>query len=217
VPRDRRGPVLCALFAIVAVLGIAANDRFLRHGEGHFLYDALTDEPAHAVTALLAVGAVAAWHRAWRIPAIWIAAMLGGTAIDLDHVPDFLGWHYLSTGTERPHTHALPTLVLLLGITLCQRGPRRQVLLAATLGLASHFVRDLVEGSTLSLLWPVTSRGFSAPYGGYVAVLIACVGVIIVGALRGNMGGIIDRSISDHDNDEGENDEMRLTAKGQGR
>jgi hypothetical protein len=208
---------MCALFAIVAVLGIAANDHFLRHGEGRFLYDALTDEPAHAVTALLAVGAVATWHRAWRAPVVWIAAVLGGTAIDLDHVPDFLGWHYLSTGTERPHTHALPTLALLLGIALCQRGPRRRVLLAATLGLASHFVRDLVEGSTLPLLWPATAHGFSAPYGCYVAVLIACVGVIVVGALRGDVRGVIERGASAGDNDAGENDEMRLTGKGQER
>jgi hypothetical protein len=207
--------VVCALFAIIAALGIAANDRFLRHGEGRFLYDALTDEPAHAVTALLLVGAVAAWHRAWRTSAVWIAAVLGGTAIDLDHVPDFLGWHYLSTGTERPHTHALPTLALLLGIALCQRGPRRRVLLAATLGLASHFVRDLVEGSTLPLLWPATAHGFSAPYGCYVAVLIVCAGMIVAGTLRGDVGGVIECGISAGDNDEGENDELRLTAKQQ--
>jgi hypothetical protein len=187
--------MLCALLAPVAVLGIVANDRFLRHGGGHFLYDALTDEPAHAVTALLVVGAVAAWRRAWRIPVVWIVAIVGGTAIDLDHLPDFLGWHYISAGTERPHTHALPTLMLLLGIALSQHGLRRRALLAAALGLTAHYVRDLVEGSTLPLLWPGTTHGFSAPYGSYAAVLVVCAGMIVAGMWRRHGRGLIGRGI----------------------
>ncbi len=174
------GPLLAA----ICMLGIFANDRFLRYGEGSFLHVALTDEPAHAVTALLTVAAVATWHRAWRAPAIRLAALLGGTAIDLDHLPDALGWYGLSAGTARPHTHTLATLALLLGIARCKRGARRRALLAAALGLGVHFLRDLVEGSTVPLLWPVTRYGFAVAYGWYAALLVVCVGMIVGGALR---------------------------------
>lgn len=177
-----------ALLAVVGLLGIFANDRFLRAGEVSLLRDALTDEPAHAITALLAVGALAAWRPAWRARAIGVAALLGGTAIDLDHLPDALGWHGLSVGTDRPDTHALPTLLLLLGIALSRHGARRRVLLAAALGLATHFLRDLVEGSTLPLLWPVTKHGFTMAYGWYAAVAIICVGATIGRAIVATAG-----------------------------
>lgn len=149
------------------------------------------------MTALISIGAFAAWHRAWRTPAIWVAALLGGTAIDLDHVPDALGWHGLSIGTQRPYSHALPTLLLLLGVALSQHGLRRRVLLAAAIGMASHFMRDLVEGSTLPLFWPVTKHGFTVAYGWYAAVMIACVALIFFGAIRSTIHGAHQKYASD--------------------
>lgn len=179
------------------MLGIFANDRFQRNGEVSLLRDALTDESAHAVTALLAVGALVAWRRVWRARSIWVAALLGGTAIDFDHLPDILGWHGLSVGTQRPYTHALPTLLLLLGIAFSQHGPRRRMLLAAAIGLATHFMRDLVEGATLPLLWPVTTHGFTISYGWYAAVVIACGGMMIGRAIWSTVhDGLDDRTVS---------------------
>lgn len=174
-------------FALLAVLGvvlIVADDFLFRRDDLSFVSNALTDELAHAATALLCVGALYAlrqWHWDSRI---WIATVIGGTIIDLDHVPAAFGWNVITIGTDRPYSHSLLTLGILLLVTMRLRSPRRDLGAVATWGLASHYIRDMVDGGAVPLFWPITKHGFTAPYVAYGTLLLVSLGVILVGQLR---------------------------------
>lgn len=129
------------------------------------------DEVAHFLTALLLLQALPPRRRA----ALAVPALIASVAIDLDHVPQYLGQDFLTAGTPRPYTHSLLTIAVLLGVALLARR-RRQLFLGLALGVALHFFRDLAEGngSGVALLWPLSDHGFSYPHATYLA-LIACV------------------------------------------
>ena len=40
-------------------------------------------------------------------------------------------------------------------------------------GVILHFVRDITDGGTIPLLWPLLSGGFSLPYPFYVLTLLS--------------------------------------------
>lgn len=174
-------------FASLALLGVAlivADDFLLRRDDLPFVLNALTDEIAHTITALLWVGALYAL-RQWRWDRrMWVAALLGGTIIDLDHVPPALGWDGITVGTGRPYSHSLFTLGVLLIVIARLRRTRRVVGIAAAWALVSHYVRDLVDGGTIPLFWPITNHGFSAPYATYATLLLVCLCVIAIGRLH---------------------------------
>lgn len=178
------GSLPFTLFAFIGVLLIFADDLLLRHARLPVFLDALTDEPAHAITALLGVGAVytlrqQSWH-----PAICIGALLGGTVIDLDHIPELFHSDIISVGTERPYSHSLLTLGILLLVIVRLRGSRRLVGGAVAWGLAWHFARDLVDNGTVPLIWPITRHGFAMPYPVYAVLLLACLVAIACGHHR---------------------------------
>jgi inner membrane protein len=139
------------------------------------------DETAHLLTALLLLQAVPPRHRAKII----IPALIGSVAIDLDHIPQYLGYDFLTVGTPRPYTHSLMTPLLLLALALAVRR-HRAVFLGLALGVLLHFFRDLAEGngSGVALLWPFSDHAFSYPHSTYLA-LMACVVAadLLLGAL----------------------------------
>ena len=136
-----------------------------------FFPGAPLDEIAHFMTALLLLQALPARQRA----KVAVPALIASVAIDLDHVPQYLGYDFLTIGTPRPYTHSLLTPLVLLAFALgAQR--HRKLFVGLTLGIALHFFRDLAEGNGagVSLLWPLSSESFSYPHAAYLAMM-ACV------------------------------------------
>lgn len=76
-------------------------------------------------------------------------------AIDLDHVPEYLGLIRQQPG--RPVTHSLITVVaVVVAATVTRR--HRAVLVGAATGLLFHFPRDIAEGPPgVRMLWPLSN------------------------------------------------------------
>ena len=137
-----------------------------------FFPGAPLDETAHFLTALLPLQAVPAAPRA----RIAVPALVATVAIDIDHIPQYLGHDFFTVGTPRPYTHSLLTLLALVALGFEVRR-HRTLFLALALGVTLHFFRDLAEGrngSGVVLLWPLSDHGYSYPHATYLA-LMACV------------------------------------------
>lgn len=127
----------------------------------------LLDEPAHLATAWLGLAALAPRalsHRAW-----W-AALVASVAVDVDHLPLYLGNGAFSVDGGRPPTHSLLLVALL---ALLAVPPRARWLLGAAAGVVLHLTRDLVTGPGVPLLWPLADANLRLPYWPYAAVLVA--------------------------------------------
>ncbi len=137
---------------------------------GSFFPGGPLDETAHLLTALLLLQAL---PPRWRAK-IMVPALIGSVAIDLDHIPGYLGYNFLTVGTPRPYTHSLLTPLLLLALALAVRR-HRAVFLGLALGVMLHFFRDLAEGngSGVSLLWPFSDHAFSYSHTTYLAIDMA--------------------------------------------
>ncbi|MBV9119373.1 MAG: metal-dependent hydrolase [Chloroflexi bacterium] len=132
---------------------------------------AVLDEPEHVITSLLLLGLVVnlvAFRR------YWLAVALPAFLIDIDHVPQLFHQLFLTSGTGRPYTHSLSTVVLVLLVTLMLPAAVRGFGWAVAFGLATHFLRDLFSGP-ISLLWPITRRSFEAPYWLYLMLMLVTV------------------------------------------
>jgi inner membrane protein len=131
------------------------------------------DETAHLLTMLIVL-----WALGDRVLARFgPAALVASVAIDLDHIPQYLGDRFWTRGTPRPYTHSLLTIVVVLVLAALWRR-RRDVLLGVALGLAFHFWRDLSEpGSGVALLWPISDHSFSVAPSVYLAIMAALVAV----------------------------------------
>lgn len=152
--------------AAIFVLADWANQH---SGSGLFPGD-LLDEPAHFLTALLLLQALPARSRR----RIAIPALIASVAIDLDHVPQYLGYRFLTAGTPRPYTHSLLTFVVLLLIAVIARR-HRDIFLGLGLGVALHLFRDLADGNSkgVSLFWPLSDHAYSYPNPTYLALMAA--------------------------------------------
>jgi membrane-bound metal-dependent hydrolase YbcI (DUF457 family) len=162
-------PVSAAGAVIALAVILAADLIHFGHGGRSLLATGPLDEVAHLATGCLVVGALC--RRSPR--SLVIAVLVASVAIDLDHLPAVLGADWLTRGTPRPYTHSLTTIVIVSAL-----GPlwpaRRSVCLGVLIGLAWHFWRDMAEpNSGVALLWPLTDRSFSVPYGVYAASMVA--------------------------------------------
>lgn len=149
-----------------------------------FFPGAPLDESAHLLTALLLLQILPGRWRA----GIAGPALLASVAIDLDHVPQYLGYQFLSSGTPRPYTHSLLTVVLLAGLAPAARRHRR-LFAGLALGVVLHLFRDLGEGSgsAVPLLWPLRDRGYGYPHAAYLAMLVGVVTAQLGVAGRGTL------------------------------
>ena len=138
---------------------------------GSFVPGGPLDETAHLLTTLIVL---------WALPPrvqqrFGVPALAASVLIDTDHVPQYLGFRFLTQGTPRPYPHTLLTLAIVLLLALAWKR-RRDLFLAIALGLVIHFWRDLSEsGSGVALLWPLTNRSFNLSASSYLLVVAAVV------------------------------------------
>jgi inner membrane protein len=148
---------------------ILAIDRWLLEGSHTLLATGITDETAHVSTMAIFLLAFPRLRNAGFIA----GCLAGSTVIDLDHIPLFLGSNILTEETNRPFTHGLLTMGIVLAISLVTKDPWRSIGLGLVAGLAAHFLRDMATSTAgVPLLWPISSTGFMLPYPLYVAALI---------------------------------------------
>jgi len=147
---------------------------------------ALVDEPGHLATcalALLVLSALLASPLPHRFTA---AALAFSVAIDLDHLPRYLGSGVLTGDLPRPYTHSLIPIAALIAVGLAsRRSAARQISLGAAFGIASHLLRDLATGPGIPLLWPLSDGVVRAPY----AVFAGAVSLMALILLATRAGG----------------------------
>jgi membrane-bound metal-dependent hydrolase YbcI (DUF457 family) len=143
----------------VLLSGIAlAFDAAHRRVSSGVLASGLLDEPAHLATGALGLLALACFIDAPR--RFYVAGLIASVAIDLDHVPEYLG--LLGHPDGRQVTHSLTTVVVVVVAAAVSRR-HRAVLAGAAAGLLFHFARDIAEGPPgVRMLWPLQNTGWSA-------------------------------------------------------
>jgi membrane-bound metal-dependent hydrolase YbcI (DUF457 family) len=136
----------------------------------------LLDEPAHAATTIIILGALG-WPTG---RGFMLGAVVASVAIDLDHIPQYLGWHLLTAGTPRPYPHSFTTLLAVALVALLGRGRIRSIALGVELGLIGHFFRDMAEPSSragIALFWPISDVNVRVPYAAYAGVMATLLAV----------------------------------------
>jgi inner membrane protein len=152
---------------VLATLLLAASDWGARLAGDTVFPGGPLDEIAHLLTTLLVLWALG--PRACR--RFLAPALIASVAIDVDHLPGRLGADWLTAGTQRPYSHSLVTIAVVVAIALFWR-PRRDLVLGIAIGLAIHFWRDMGEGGGgVSIFWPISYHSFQYPYGVYVAAM----------------------------------------------
>jgi hypothetical protein len=154
------GPVLLA--------GVALGfDALYRRVPFDLLSTGPLDEVAHLATAALGLMVLACLIDAPR--RFYVAALIASVAIDLDHIPLYLG---LLDNGQRPVTHSLATVVVFAVAAAVSRR-HRAVLAGIATGLVLHFARDIAEGPPgVRLLWPVDGRAWTASYWWFLGMII---------------------------------------------
>jgi inner membrane protein len=126
------------------------------------------DEVAHLCTAALGLLVLGRLVDAPR--RFYVAALIASVAIDLDHIPLYLG--LLGNYAQRPVTHSLATVVVFSVAAAASRRHRAELSGAAT-GLVLHFARDIAEGSPgLRVVWPLLDRSWIVSYAWFVGMIV---------------------------------------------
>ena len=112
-----------------------------------------------------------------------IGALVASVAIDLDHIPPYLGADFLNRGTPRPYTHSLATVLIVGLVALAVRGHWGEALLGAGVGLLSHLFRDMSEPTQqgVALFWPISDSSAGLPYAVYAATMAV---LVLIGLMR---------------------------------
>ncbi len=136
----------------------------------------LLDEPAHLATGALGLLALACFIDAPR--RFYVAGLIASVAIDLDHIPLYLG--LLGNQDQRPVTHSLTTvLVIALAAAVSRR--HRAVLAGCVAGLLIHFARDIAEGPPgVRMLWPIRDTAWTASFWWFLAMIITFTAVRLI-------------------------------------
>jgi inner membrane protein len=146
-------------------LGFDAADRRVPFS---ILDTGLLDEPAHLAIGALGLLALACFIDAPR--RFYVAAMIASVAIDLDHIPLYLG--LLGNQVQRPVTHSLATVIVVIGAAVVLRR-HRAVLAGIVTGLLIHFARDIAEGPPgVRMLWPLQDAAWTASYQWFLGMII---------------------------------------------
>jgi membrane-bound metal-dependent hydrolase YbcI (DUF457 family) len=172
---SRRTDVSAAAALLGVVVALDLLWGLLAGSTGSFAFG-FVDEPAHLATCALLILAVATIAGV-RPPTRFVAAaLIASVAIDLDHLPKYLGSELVGAGLPRPGTHGLLVVLLLLALAAAKRGAVRQISLGAAFGVSAHLLRDLATGPGVPMFWPVSSHVATIPYG----ILLACLALCVV-------------------------------------
>ena len=136
----------------------------------------LLDEPAHLATGALGLLALACFIDVPR--RFYVAGMIASVAIDLDHIPLYLG--LLGNKDQRPVTHSLATVIVVAGAAVVWRR-HRAVLAGIVTGLLIHFARDIAEGPPgVRMLWPLQDTAWTAGYWWFLGMIITLTAVRLI-------------------------------------
>jgi inner membrane protein len=164
-----RGRNLIRLWAVPILLAVAALafDAADRRFASSVLASGALDEPAHLATGALGLLALSCFIDVPR--RFYVAGLVASVAIDLDHIPMWLG---LGNPYQRPVTHSLATVVVVVAAAAASRR-YRAVLAGVAAGLLIHFARDIAEGPPgVRMLWPLTNTACTASARWFWAMII---------------------------------------------
>jgi membrane-bound metal-dependent hydrolase YbcI (DUF457 family) len=126
------------------------------------------DEVAHLATAALGLLVLARFTAAPR--RFYVAALIASVAIDVDHIPLYLG--LLGNQAQRPVTHSLTTVAVFAAAAAVSR-KHRAVLGGVATGLALHFARDIAEGYPgVRVFWPLQDTSLMASYWWFLGMIV---------------------------------------------
>ncbi len=164
-----RGRDLVRLWAVPVLLaGVAlAFDAADRRVSFSILATGGLDEPAHLATGALGLLALSCFIDVPR--RFYVAGLIASVAIDLDHIPLYLG---VGNPYQRPVTHSLATVAVVVVAAAASR-QHRAVLAGASAGLLIHFARDIAEGPPgVRMLWPFQDTAWTASARWFWAMII---------------------------------------------
>jgi inner membrane protein len=155
------GPLLLA----AAALAFDAADRRIPFG---VWTTGPVDEVAHLATAALGLLVLARFIDAPR--RFYVAALIASVAIDVDHIPLYLG--LLGNQAQRPVTHSLSTVAVFVVAAAVSRR-YRAVLAGVATGLVLHFARDIAEGYPgVRVFWPLQDSSWMVAYQWFLGMII---------------------------------------------
>jgi inner membrane protein len=126
------------------------------------------DEVAHLCTAALGLLVLARFIAAPR--RFYIAALIASVAIDVDHIPMYLG--LLGTHAQRPVTHSLSSVAVFVAAAALSRR-HRAVLAGVATGLMLHFARDIGEGYPgVRIFWPLQDTSWMVSYRWFLGMIV---------------------------------------------
>jgi inner membrane protein len=155
------GPLLLAAIA----LAFDAADRRIPFG---VWTTGPVDEVAHLATAALGLLVLACFIDAPR--RFYVAALVASVAIDVDHIPLYLG--LLGNQAQRPVTHSLSTVAVFAAAAAVSRR-HRAVLAGVATGLVLHFARDIAEGYPgVRVFWPLQDTSWMVSYWWFLGMIV---------------------------------------------
>ena len=155
------GPLLLAAGA----LAFDAVDRRIPYG---VWTTGPVDEVAHLATAALGLLVLARFIDAPR--RFYIATLIASIAIDVDHIPLYLG--LLGNQAQRPVTHSLSTVAVFATAAAASRR-HRAVLAAVATGMVLHFARDIAEGYPgVRVFWPLQDTSWMVGYWWFLGMIV---------------------------------------------
>jgi len=162
-------PILLAGVA----LGFDAADRAVPFS---ILSTGPIDEVCHLATGALGLLVLACIIDVPR--RFYVAGLIASVAIDVDHIPLYLG--LLGNQDQRPVTHSLSTVLIVAGAAAVSRR-HRAVLAGVATGLLIHFARDIAEGPPgVRLFWPLQDTAWTTSYWWFLGMIIAFTAVRLV-------------------------------------
>jgi len=190
VAQQGRGPVTTGrtgrvLAPLLALAGVCALDAVQAARAWPVPIVGLLDEPAHLLTAWLALAALGLAGAAGRTSPLLPWVLIGSVALDVDHVPLYLWGEPVAHQGSRPVTHAAVTVVVLLVVAALTRARGRTAAVGLAAGVALHLVRDVATGPGIPLLWPLDGTDVRLPYAAYLAVVVLAAAVAVLRARRG--------------------------------
>lgn len=147
---------------------------------------ALVDWPAHLATTLVLLLALVAAIGAPPPAGFVLGALIASVAIDIDHLPEYLGWDALMEGVARPYPHSFLTVACLALIAALASPRARPVALGAAFGVLAHLFRDLGTGPGVALLWPASDTTAQYPYVVFAVGLALAAAVAFAHPFRPN-------------------------------